>query len=106
MEDSEAVEKAEKTDGATAREERADIVASDVEARDNAMRMELTFLRREKELWEREQQLLRRELEMLRNYPTMMSTASSNGTIPVPGGVKNIKGLLPEFDGTDNAFWK
>lgn len=103
MEDSEIVEEAEITNGATAREEYVDIVASDVMPRDNAIRIELMLLHREKELWERESSSYSNG-SWRRNSPTMISTESSNGTIPAPGGVKNIKGLLLEFDGTDNAF--
>lgn len=106
MENSEAVEETEMTNGATAQEECVDFVASDMEPRDNDKDGAYALTLRERTLGEREQQLLKRELEMLRNSLTMISTASSNGTIPTPGGIKNIKGLLPEFDGTDNAFWK
>lgn len=103
MEDGEIIEKAEMVDEATAREEHADIEA--LKRGDNIMRMELMLLRREKELWEKERQLLGRELEMLRS-PMMASTTSNGGIIPAPGDVRSIKDLLPEFDETDNAFWR
>jgi len=104
--DGEVVEEAATGDGAPAREERENIAAFETEERDNATRMELLLLRREKECWEREQQLLRRELEMLRNSPSTGSAAADGSVASGFGGIRSIKELLPEFDGTDNAFWR
>jgi len=95
------------TDGETLeREERVDVVALEAEERDDATMTELGLLRREKELWEREQRLLRQELEMLRGSSSMTGAAASDGAVPMAGGVRSIRELLPEYDGTDNAFWR
>lgn len=58
------------------------------------------FEERERELIEREQQLLRREREMAR------STSASSNAVFATGGVRNLKDLLPEFDATENTFWR
>ncbi|XP_011859979.1 PREDICTED: uncharacterized protein LOC105557370 [Vollenhovia emeryi] len=97
--------------GDLAREGDDGIAAFGAEERDDAMR-ELMFLRRERELWEREQRLLRRELDMLRNSPAtasgtasaVTSAAMSGGAMP--GGVRGLRELLPEFSGADSDFWR
>lgn len=71
----------------------------------DAMKKELVLLQRVQELLEREQALLRRELEMAHPSATM-STVSYSGSITVLWGVRNVKELLPEFDGMDNALWR
>lgn len=106
VEDDEVAEEAATGGEARALEERAGIAAFGAEERDHAMRMDLVLLRQEKELWEREQRLLQQELEMLRNSPATRSTSADGSVISVSGGVRNLKELLPEFDGTDNAFWR
>ncbi|XP_011861116.1 PREDICTED: uncharacterized protein LOC105558170 [Vollenhovia emeryi] len=93
-------------EGMRARGEPETVAACDLEARENAMRRELELLRRERDCAEREQQLWRRELEVLRNSPAVRGTTTESGTSSMPGGVRGIKDLLPEFDGTDNAFWR
>ncbi|XP_070510418.1 uncharacterized protein [Cardiocondyla obscurior] len=70
-------------------------------ARERAMRREIELLRREKECAERERRLLQRELEILRSSPAAGSVTSA-----AQGGVRSIKKLLPEFDGTNNTFWR
>jgi len=67
---------------------------------DNHSPRELELIRREKELLAREQQLIRREREMMRGI-----SLSSNAT-STAAGVRSIRDLLPEFDASENTFWK
>jgi len=63
---------------------------------------ERDYLQQELELYrkERERQLLRRERKMTHSASTTSSIASTIDS------VWNIKDLLPEFDTTDNTFWR
>ncbi|XP_018377468.1 PREDICTED: LOW QUALITY PROTEIN: uncharacterized protein K02A2.6-like [Trachymyrmex cornetzi] len=67
--------------------------------REDYTQHELTLIRKERELLQREQQLLRREREMNR-------CASTTSVTSVAGGVRNLRDLLPEFDASDNTFWR
>lgn len=85
-------------------EERTDVAAL-VKERDDAMR-ELMFLRQEREDWKREQQLLRKGLAILRNSLAMTRATGDNRNNSMSGGVRELKELLPEFNGTNDTFWK
>lgn len=62
---------------------------------------ELELLRRERELLERERQLLQREREIMNS-----GADNASSIISTAGNVRGIKDLLPEFDATDNTFWR
>lgn len=62
------------------------------------------LLRREKELWERERRLLLRERDLGRRTSGVETAATS--PVLATGGIRGIKELLPEFDATDNTFWR
>ncbi|XP_029160376.1 uncharacterized protein LOC114932380 [Nylanderia fulva] len=66
----------------------------------NLERAELNLLRREKDLWERERSFFQRERELLRGS-SVASTGSSGGE-----SFRGVKELLPEFDGSENTFWR
>lgn len=70
------------------------------EGHDEHVQRELALIRKERELIKREQQLLGREREMTRSVSMM------NGITSAAGSVQNLKQLLPEFDATDNTFWR
>lgn len=73
----------------------------------DTLQTELILLRREKELWERERQLLLREQELARCSPTSVSIGGAGGgALAAVGGIRGIKDLLPEFDASDNTFWR
>lgn len=75
------------------------------EERDDAMR-ELVFLRQERKDWKRELQLLRQELAILKNSLAMTSATGDSCNNSMSRGVKELKKLLPEFDGTNDTLWK
>jgi len=64
------------------------------------LQQELELCQRERKLLERERQLLRREREMTH------SASMTSSVMSTIGNVRNIKDLLPEFDATDNTFWR
>lgn len=97
---------AETIAGEAARGCRSNIAASEAKEGGDMVRLELALLRRERELWERERRLLERELEILRCSSATTVTTIGSGGASIDGGVRGVKELLPEFDGTDNAFWK
>ncbi|XP_070517511.1 uncharacterized protein [Cardiocondyla obscurior] len=59
-----------------------------------------------KELLEREREILRRKLEIARRTSTVVSMPVEVSTVSTVGGIRNVKELLPEFDGLDNTFWR
>ncbi|KYN14490.1 hypothetical protein ALC57_13305 [Trachymyrmex cornetzi] len=67
--------------------------------REDYMQRELTLIHKERELLQRERQLLCRKREM--NH-----CASTTSITSVAGGVRNLRDLLPEFDASDNTFWR
>lgn len=75
-----------------------------LEGRNNAISKELMLLHRERELWESERRVFQQQLEMLRCSPSITGASTSGSTMT--GGVRNIKELLPDFDGSDNTFWR
>lgn len=74
--------------------------------REVATPIELELLRRERDLLERERAILRRELELARSSPLSASSPTNSNAAHAVGGVRNIKEMLPEFDATDNTFWR
>lgn len=84
---------------------RLDVMPPDRE-RDDALYREVALLRRERECMQRQQELLQRELELLRASPAATATTASNSTAVAYGVADGMKELLPEFDASDNTFWR
>nr|XP_012225735.1 PREDICTED: uncharacterized protein LOC105674166 [Linepithema humile] len=93
-------ESADSEGDATVQERRPETGPLRSEESDDHVSRELALVQRERELIERERQLLQREREMARSVSASSNAASASG------GVRNLKDLLPEFDATENTFWR